>query len=956
MIVGSLLLAAPVQAQDQAGIAGAVTDPTGLALPGVVVVTDAPELIGDGRTAVTDGTGNYRFIALPAGTYTVTFSLSGFSTFQREGIVLEGAFVAGVDAQLRVGEVSETLTVSGEAPQVDVVSTRDQMVLTAEQVNALPASSNILTGSQYVPGVRGNFLQVGGPGEGGPQIFGSDGADSQGHIDGIETGTQLGSRSNFVGGVGLVTDQANVAEMVYDTSSQSAESAQSGLRTNMIPKAGGNTFSGELFMSGTLDDFATNHLTPALEADGFAFSPSEYSWTLNPSFGGPIKEDKLWFFGSLVANKSKTFRNGIFFEPDEPSTPSGLGDDLRAFGGSKSGVQNFRLTYQISDRNKITTAITNQQNDFGRVVGTGFGRVSSEALFDGISDPNYLSTTRFTSTVSNRMLIEATVAYQRLDLTFTDFEENGVGRIPISDVASGLQSSTSILQDFASEDHRRTANASLSYVTGSHNFKAGFQYSGNIQYGRWKNNGDIFQGLTFNGFPIGILVMGNGDVEDLRRQNCECGFFLQDAWTLDRFTVNGGIRFDWFDSSLAGGDRPAGFFTPALSADPIEDLPRWTNWTGRSGFAYDLFGDGRTALKVSAGKYLANEALGITTKFSPFGTQFDFRTWTDSNFDGTAINADGTPQFAEIGPSFNPSFGTPFSANRLDPSVKRMDNWEYSAGVEHQLVDGWSVSGKWHRRVFGNFRWDDNTNLSASDWQAAPFTSPTDPRLTNSGETLMVYDFADPAFVLNNGDILTRPAPNDSRTWNGFEFIANGRLWRDGFSQASWTIGESKNNFCTVGREQNPNALRFCEWESGYRSNIKFSGGIPLPFDTMISGLFQVFSGNEILANYQVDATDIGRPVQDSGGDGVITIPLIENGTQYESNLQTQLNLRFSKIATLGSTRTRIYLDAANLFNQLEVGDRNRFFGGGGTLNDEFFRPVNINAGRVLTFGFQTSY
>ena len=108
--------------------------------------------------------------------------------------------------------------------------------------------------------------------------------------------------------------------MVYDTSAQSAEFAQSGLRTNMIPKAGGNTFSGEVFMSGNLN--------AALEADGFAFSPSEYSWTLNPSFGGPIKEDKLWLFGSLVANKSKTFRNGIFFEADEPLTPSGLGDDL----------------------------------------------------------------------------------------------------------------------------------------------------------------------------------------------------------------------------------------------------------------------------------------------------------------------------------------------------------------------------------------------------------------------------------------------------------------------------------------------------------------------------------------------------------------------------------------------------------------------------------------------------
>jgi hypothetical protein len=941
-------------AQDEAGIAGTVLDNTGGVLPGVTVTAASPQLIEQTRTAVTDGTGNYRFIALPAGTYSVTFQLQGFRGVMREGIVLEGAFVADVDADLAVGNVSETLTVTGAAPLVDVVSTRDQTVLTADQVNALPASSNIITGMAYVPGVRGNFLAVGGAATGGAKLHGSDGADSQSHIDGVESGTQIGSRSNFPGGVGLVTDQANVGEMVYDTGAQGAEFAQSGVRTNMIPKAGGNTFSGDVFISGGHENFADSNLTPELEADGFAFSPTAYTYSINPSFGGPIKENKLWFFGSFVYNKSKNFRNGIFFEPDEPSTPDGLGDDLRAFGESKSGVQNFRITLQLDQKNKITSAFTNQQNDFGRVVGTGFGRVSSEALFNGTSDPNYLSTTRWTSSVSSRMLIEATVAYQRLDLAFQDFEENGIARIPFSDVATGLQSGTSILQDFATEDHRRDVSASISYVTGSHNFKAGFQYSNNIQYGRWKNNGDLFQALTFNGFPIGILVMGNGDVEDLRKQNCECGFYAQDSMTLDRFTVNGGVRFDWFDNSLAGGFRPAGFFTPEITADPLPDLPRWTNWTGRGGIAFDLSGDGRTALKASAGKYLANEALGVTTGFSPFGTNIDFRTWFDANGDGTAINSDGTPQFAEIGASFNPNYGQPVTAQRLDPDVVRGSNWEFSAGIEHQLNDRWSLSGKWHRRVFGDFRWADNTALSPSDFAAVTFQSPTDSRLTDSGDTLTVYEFADPSFVLNTGDILTRQAPDDSRTWNGFEVIADGRLWRGGFAQASWTIGESTLDFCTVGREENPNALRFCNNSSGYRNDFKLSGGIPLPFDTMISGLFQAFAGNQILGDYQVNADDIGRPLNNE--DGNETIALIEPGTLYEGDMITSLALRFSKIVTTGDVRTRIFMDASNLFNTLTILDRNPFFGGGTVTNDEFFRPITLNAGRVLSFGMQTSF
>ena len=307
-------------------------------MPGVAVTAASPQLIEQTRTVVTDGTGNYRFIALPAGTYSVTFQLSGFGTVVREGVVLEGAFVADVDAQLAVGNVQESITVSGAAPLVDVVSTRDQIVLTADQVNALPASSSIISGMQYVPGVRGNFVAVGGAAEGGAKLHGSDGADSQSHIDGVETGTQLGSRSNFVGGVGLVTDQANVGEMVYDTGAQGAEFAQSGVRTNMIPKAGGNTFSGDVFLSGGHENFADSNISPELEEDGFAFSPTAYNYSFNPSFGGPIKENKLWFFGSFVYNKSKTFRNGIFFEPDEPSTPDGQGDDLRAIGEPRSEV------------------------------------------------------------------------------------------------------------------------------------------------------------------------------------------------------------------------------------------------------------------------------------------------------------------------------------------------------------------------------------------------------------------------------------------------------------------------------------------------------------------------------------------------------------------------------------------------------------------------------------------
>ena len=979
VLAGALIAPGTVHAQDRAGIAGTVEDETGLVLPGVTVVAASPQLIEQSRTVVTDGAGLYHFINLPPGTYSVSFSLQGFRTVVRDGIVLEGSFTANVDAELSVGQIAETVTVSGEAPLVDVVNTREQTVLVTDEVNALPAAQSIISGMQYAPGVdaRNNFLATAGSSsQRGPTVHGSTGADSQGHIDGVETGTQLGGRSQSVGGIGLVTDEASIAEMVFDTGALSAEFPQSGVRTNMIPKAGANTFSGELFLDGGRDTFADSNLTPELEAAGFAFAPTAWNYSLNPAFGGPLKEDKLWFFGSYVRSRSKSYRTDIFFDPDEPSTPEGLGDDLRAFGEGASSVQNIRITYQVSQANKVTSAFTAQQNDFGRVVGTGFGRVASEALFNGTSDPNYMSTTRWTSTPTDRVLIEATFSYQRLDLAFRDFDENGVGRVAFNDLATGLQSGTSILQDFFTEDHRRMANASVSYVTGSHNFKAGFQYGNNIQYGRWKNNGDIFQAATFNGWPLYVLVMGNGDAEDLRKQDCECGIYAQDSWTVDRFTVNLGVRYDWFIGSLAGGTRPAGYFSPEVVADPINDLPNWSDWSGRFGVAYDLFGTGRTALKAFAGRYVANEALGITNVFSPFGFLFDYRPWFDANGDGTPINPDGTPQYAEISSSFNPNFGTPTTANRLDPDASRGSNWEYNVGVEHELGNSWSISAKWIRREFGNFRWGDNTAVDASNWAAIPFTGPADSRLPGGGnQQLTVYEYATPDFGYSTGDILFTQAPDDSRSWNGFEVIVDGRLWNDGFAQASWTGGEASGNFCTNPRLDSPNGnpanddgadpifgLDFCDNSRGFRNNFKFSGGIPLPFGTMISGLFQVFAGNEILANYQVDATDLGRalvsplsstfqPVLQN-----VDVALIEPGTQFE-DLTTQLDIRFQKIMTLpGGVRIRAYMDASNLFNTLTVFTRNRFFGGGGTLNDDFYRPIQINDGRVLSFGTQISF
>ena len=953
LVAGLVLAPSPAVAQDQAGIAGTVRDSGGLVLPGVTVEVTSESLLAP-RAGVSDGAGNYAVQQLPPGIYSITFTLGGFGTVQTEGIVLEGSFIADIDASMTVGGVAETVNVTGEAPLVDVRSTRQQNVLTADRVNVLPGAASIFQAAQYVPGVV-----IGGPYGSRPELHGSDAADGLPSLDGIQTGGQLQGRSEWSGGVGTVTNEAIVTEVVFDISSQNAEYAQSGMRTNVVPKSGGNNFSYNMFATGTRARFQSDNQSQELKDQGFAFAPTAFSYSLNPAIGGPIVENKLWFYASLLQGKSKNYILDKFFDLAEPSTPDAVtAADLRAYNHNRQYQQTVRITYQATLRNKFTFNIIRELSKGDRAMPAGvFGDIGPESAYS-YSTPDYLMSARWTAPVTNSLLLEADFAYQKADVNTDPVNHGGQWRMQISDLATGAVSKSSF-QNHHNNDYHHRSNASLSYVTGSHNLKAGLMFVKNNTSLSYTPPGEIFSGYTFNNWPIGILVGVNGNAKSNINMNCDCGLYVQDAYTMDRLTVNGGFRFDWFNNSVPGGTREAGFWTPSLTLpNPIiENVPNWKNYSGRGGAAFDLFGDGSTAIKVSAGRYVEYHGTGLTQGFNPVNAySLDWRSWTDLNWDGTAINPDGTPQFDEVGPSNNPNFGTGTIQTQLDPDAPRSTNWEFSAGIERQLADGWSISGMWHRRSYGNMRWFDNQNTSAADWsQAGVWTGPTSSALPQSaqGVEVPIYVTAADYDVLGGNDLLTEATEN-WRTWNGFEMILDGELPRGGFMTGSFTMGTSTNRSCQSGVFENPNSLRFCETSTPYRPMGKLSGGLPLPFDTMISGIFQVFAGAPIGASYTIDATDFPALVNlgNTSATPTLTINLIEPGTEFEA-YRTQTNFRFSKVMTTGDLRTRIYMDAQNIFNKARVTSRNRFYGGGGVLNDTFDRVITIEPGRRLMFGMQ---
>ena len=963
-LVPALLVPAPVLAQDEAGIAGTVVDDVGGVLPGVTVEARSPALIEQVRTVFTDGAGNYRITNLPSGTYSVTFTLPGFSVAVREGILLQGAFVAEVDAEMAVGGVEETVTVEGIVPLVDVRTTRQQTVMPAERVNVLPGAAGITSAAAYVPGTTLGETLV--PGDNNynnlPSLHGSDPLDGQPAIDGIKTGGQLQGRNEWGAGVGGVTNEAMVTEVVFDTSSQSAEYAQSGVRTNVVPKAGGNEFSYNFFMSGTSGGFQADNQSQALKDQGFEFAPIAYRYSFNPAVGGPLVEDKLWFFASMIENRSRQYVLDRFWDLDEPSTPDGVTeDDLRAYTWSKTGNYNIRLTHQASQRHKFTWSYF--QEPKSSLSGQEFawtGRTNPEAWYTFNGNPTRMVTGRWTAPMTNRLLLEAHGSFMQADVNTFPMDHGGEIRMPKVDISLGTMTGSSF-QNHHNHDFHRRLNASLSYVTGSHNFKAGVNFANNRTALAYTGPGDLYYGMFFNGWPFGILVTGNGKQRQGIIQDCDCGVYAQDAWTMDRLTLNAGIRYDWFQSSVPGGTRDAGYFAPALTLpDPVvENIPNWQDVNARFGAAFDLFGDGSTAVKFSGGRYVANEGTGVTQGYNPiypYG-MIDYRPWTDVNGDGTALNADGTPQLDEIGPSNNPNYGLSTITTQYDPNLPRASNWEFSGGVERQLGNGWALSAMWHRRHYTNFDWMDNLNTSAADWHmAGTWTGPDDPDLpaVARGVQVPIYVTA-PDLDIQSGNDFHTVASGDYRTWNGFEVILDGELPRGGFMTASVTAGTNKNHFCNRGNVENPNSLRFCETRMPYRPMGKLSGALPLPFDTMISGLIQVFPGAPIRATYAINAVDFPAIVNLGDPDNTnpnIEVNLIEPGTVFE-DYTTEMQLRFSKVVTLNDVRTRFYMDATNITNRARVTSRNRFYGGGGVRNEDFLRIIGIEPGRRLSFGMQ---
>ena len=987
LLLGLLLLPAAAGAQ---AIGGTVSDETGGVLPGVTVEVRSPALIEQVRTAVTDGAGQYLITGLVSGDYSVTFGLAGFSTVLREGITLSAGFTANVDAQLTVGSVEETITVTGAAPTVDITNVQQNAAIDRDIIDAIPSGKSFQNLGILIPGMVGDgvvgstqAVDVGGQGGVNYQrlaIHGGESQDMMVQIDGmgVEAATRDGDSSN------MFFADGNYAEYSLDYSGNSAEIESSGVRINMIPREGGNDWTGHFFGSFSTPDLQSNNVSDELVTQGIEKDEANRLsklWFLNPAFGGPIVRDRLWFWASHTSQRTDQYVANVFFDAD-PSDLMYTPTDEQAIDDQLAQSTTVRLTAQATPRNKLTFFYDNNYNKRNRfLIGstlTNTLNVMPEAAVDSTIRVHVFQGT-WTAPITNRLLIEAGVSFHPQHQNWqntpdADISLPGALLIPGNIAIRGMSSwfSGTIFNDRFADTN--AARASVSYVTGSHAFKFGVNLTNvaeninirSVQYQR------IIALARFIS-PVDLVDFYATPALEENNVPANLGLYAQDQWTIDRLTLNLGVRFDYFNASYPDHETGTSLFRPTSASFMGQQVVGFKDLQPRVGVAYDLFGNGRTAIKASFGRYADRDSNTKAADINPAATNItQRRAFLDLNANGLAdcdpINP--APNGECFTPSDNLAFGLPVINTFYDQDWAfgwgtRHANYETSVSVQHELVDNVSLNVGWFHRSFVNFEVVDNRALGQEDYGVFSVTVPSDPKLPGGGGNVLsgFYDM-NPDKLGQIDDITTSANAfgGRSRTYNGFDVSVDARLdnllFRGGVAsgQTSYDNCELISNVPEaqeVGLSEYAGdyiAAPFCDFGTGYLTQVKLLGSYTFPYDIVLAGTLQSIPGPErgaIVTYTSADiAASLGRPLS---GAGTIDINVVEPGTEYGSRLN-QIDIRLSKVFDFGGSRFQIMFDVYNLLNENSVTEEDLNYG------PNYLMPTAIMPGRLAKFAFQYNF
>jgi hypothetical protein len=973
----------PSLAYAQASIAGTVRDSSGAVLPGVTVEAASDVLIEKVRVTVADGNGRYQLIDLRPGSYVVTFTLTGFNSFRRSGVMLTGANTAIVDAEMRIGALEETITVTGEAPVVDVSTTTRQSVLSADTIDALPTARNYVTLARLIPGTQGGGNDVGGSspqGTGGSvTIHGSKNTDQRVTLNGINTMTlQAGGNIG-----GQIPDVGSAAEITVDTTSLSADLPTGGVRINFVPKDGGNRFANSTFFTFSNESLQGSNYTDELRNAGLATPNAiNYNWDLNQSFGGPMKRDKVWFWFSVrrnrISNYAAVFENVNAFNPNEWTY---VASDKRGQNESRTINSSLRVTWQASPKHKIagTYKVDRWCQCPDGISATRSPETATEFRFPRLRQEHL----EWTSPMTNRILVEAVgmhlfERWGRMHLQPAgSLKDEAKVAIQNQLISVTEQSTGMTYRTFTNFNNTEVPNfayrAAMSYVTGTHNFKVGF----NRTHGFLDVNNYSLRPISYrfnNGVPNQITLRAN-PVRQKSDLNNDLGLFAQDRITLNRMTLGVAIRYDYFKTSFPDQTLGPAELTPNRNAtfEGFQHLG-WHDLSYRSSMSYDVFGNGRTAVKFAANKYLLGQTLnGIGASGNPIGNLVNqtTRNWTDSDVDFVP-DCDLTNPLAngECQAMSNSNFGTVVPGATFDEDLlrgfgTRPSNWEFSASVQHEVLPRVSVDVGFYRRIWQNFSVTDNLAVDASDFDTFDVRVPNDPRLPNANQLLTGLRNLKPTSFGRPSQNYNTKAEKFGRQqehWNGVDVAVNARLQNGLTMQIGTSTGRTTTDNCEVRAALPELSLTEprsrCREADPFQTDIKGYAVYTVPrVDVQVSGTFRSTAPSSYNASFTMNNaylaanSTLGRPLA-GGGNANISVDLLEPNSVFGER-RNEVDLRFGKVVRIGTrARSVVSIDLYNALNNNAVLDRNETF----TLTGSWPRPTSILNARLVKFSVQFDF